>query len=123
MLSHILNSSEQAARQDLEADTSSDGVERLGGAVSAYQVCRDMTPEQIVDLFYKSLNDPKPTVWQQQHTAELEWVVNCMSVLGMVEPGSVPSWLPTYRALVHVTRLKFSLEWEGEVPEGYYSAS
>jgi len=100
-LTRVINEGIEAATADY---TDPSDKERLEGSIAGFDACKNLLPEQLVEVWQKATNDMNTAFHEQQEDywwyrcfqLEVEWVMNVVSAM-LVNEGqnALLSWLPT----------------------------
>lgn len=105
-LNRVINEGISSATADY---TDAKDKNRLDGSIAGFEACRDLTPNELVDMFKtaskymnEAFGDKHSDYWYFRcYQAEVEWVLNVVCAMLYNQGLEVPvSHLPTYNGLM-----------------------
>jgi hypothetical protein len=103
-LTRVINEGIVAATLDY---TDPNDKERLDGSIAGFNACRNLLPEQLLEVWQKATDEMNSAFaeqkenywWYRCYQLEVEWVCNVVSAV-LVNEGqnALLSWLPTANA-------------------------
>lgn len=110
-LDRIINDGIAAAKADY---TKPEDVERLEGSIAGFEACRNLQPQELVDMFVtagkyvtETFGDKQSKYWYFRcYQLEVEWVINVVSAI-LMNQGQSPllAYLPTSRGVMKAAEI------------------